>query len=203
MLFIPTYFAPIAQYIAILKYDKIIFEVEDNFQKQTYRNRCNIYAANGKLQLNIPIIHSKGIRQKTKDVKIDYSSNWQKQHFKSIEIAYRSSPYFEFYESDLRPIYEKKQEFLLDFNLKCHHFIMDALQENISFSKTNIYEINTNLKDYRNLAVAKKVPIYGFEKYYQVFSDKHGFIENLSVLDLLFMFGPTTEDYLKNNSIYL
>lgn len=203
MLFIPTYFAPIIQYIAIFKCDKLIFEVEDNFQKQTYRNRCNIYGANGKLQLNIPIIHSKGIRQKTKDVKIDYSSNWQKQHFKSIEIAYRSSPYFEFYESDLRPIYEQKQKFLLDFNLKCHHFIMDVIQEEIPFSQSESYELNPNYKDYRNLALAKKEPIYGLNDYFQIFSDKHGFIENLSILDLLFMFGPNTENYLKNNSIYL
>lgn len=199
MLFIPTYFAPISQYVEILKYDKIIFEVEDNFQKQTYRNRCNIYGANGKLQLNIPIIHNKGIRQKTKEVKINNSSNWQTQHFKSLSIAYRSSPYFEYYENDLSELLLKKHTFLLDLNIKTHEFVMDALQENIPYLKTQIYEVTPEKKDFRQLAIAKKEPHFGFKEYYQVFIDKFGFIENLSVLDLLFMKGPSAEIYLKNN----
>lgn len=198
MLYIPTYFAPIAQYVSILKNDAFVFEVEDNFQKQTYRNRCKIYGANGILQLNIPIVHNKNVRQKTKDIKIENSFNWQTQHFKSLQVAYRSSPYFEFYEDDLRPLYENKHEFLLDFNLKCHEFIMDAIQEEIPFSKTSLYEVEPSIEDNRHLAIAKKEPTYNFEKYYQVFSDKHGFIENLSILDLLFMQGNSTEQYLKD-----
>lgn len=201
-MFHPTYFSPISQYVAIFNSDEIIFEVEDNFQKQTYRNRCNIYGANGKLQLNIPIIHShKGIRQKTKDILIEDSFNWQINHIKSIQTAYRSSPYFEFYEDDILPLYEKKQKFLLDFNLKCHEFLMDALQENVLYSKTTEYEAESQQKDGRFLANARKEPIYDFKKYVQIFDDKFGFIPNLSILDLLFMEGPNAVIYLKEQTI--
>ncbi len=195
MLFIPSYFAPIIQYVSILKNEKIVFEVEDNYQKQTYRNRCNIYGANGKLTLNIPIIHNG--KQKTKDVKIDYKNLWHKQHLKSLESAYYSSPFFEFYIDDLRNLYEEKTLYLLDFNLKCHNFVMDSLQENIPFSKTNTYEIETKITDCRNFVNAKKEPNYKLKKYTQVFDNKHGFISNLSILDLLFMEGANSENYLK------
>jgi hypothetical protein len=201
LLFIPTYFAPIIQYIAMTKSDTIVFEVDDNFQKQTYRNRCNIYSASGKLQLNISTIHNKNTRQKSRDIKIDNSSNWQQQHLRTLQTVYRSSPFFEFYEDDLRPLYEQKQEFLLDFNIKCHEFIMSAMQEEITYSKTSIYNIDSDLKDFRSLAVARKELNYDLKPYTQVFENKHGFISNLSILDLLFMEGPSTEIYLKNNCI--
>jgi len=100
-LFIPTYFSPISQYVAIENSKEIIFENQDNFQKQTYRNRCYIYGANGKQLLNVPIKHNKtDKRQKTKDTLIENSFPWQDQHFKSLQSAYRSSPFFEFFEDD-------------------------------------------------------------------------------------------------------
>lgn len=198
MLFIPTYFAPISQYVAIFKNAKIVFEVEDNFQKQTYRNRCHIYSTNGKLQLNIPIIHSKEKHRKTKDIRIDNSAFWQRAHIRSIETAYRSSPFFEFYQDDLKPLYESKQDFLLDFNLKCHEFIMNALQSEITYSKTTEYEVIPKITDSRNLSIAKNQKEFIFDSYFQVFNDKHRFLSNLSVLDLLFMEGPNSETYFKN-----
>lgn len=202
MLFIPTYFSPISQYVALFKNNELIFEVEDNYQKQTYRNRCNIYGANGKLQLNIPIVHTKkGERQKTKDIRIDQSERWQQLHFRSIQMAYRSSPYFEFYEDDLLPLYEENQKFLLDFNLKCHSFLMDALQEGITYIKTNEYEVTPKIKDYRHLANSRKEAAYNFKKYTQVFDDKYGFFPNLSILDLLFMEGPNAITYLQKQKI--
>lgn len=197
MLFLPTYFAPISQYIEIFKNKNIVFEVEDNYQKQTYRSRCNIYGANGKLTLNIPIIHNG--KQKTKDVKIDNSAIWQKQHLKSLKSAYYSSPFFEFYIDNLHPLYENKTTFLLDFNLRCHEFIMNALQSEISYSKTDIYEVNSQIKDCRNLAIAKNEKDYNLKPYFQVFNDKFGFIPNLSVLDLLFMEGMSSETYLEQS----
>ncbi|AOW20219.1 WbqC family protein [Urechidicola croceus] len=182
--------------------EKIVFEVQDNFQKQTYRNRSYIYSANGKLLLNIPVLHNKnGIRQSTKDVRIENSFQWQKLHFKSLQSAYRSSPFFEFYEDDLSPLYEQKQNFLLDFNLKCHEFIMDAIQEEITTEQTTQYDINPSINDCRFLANAKQhTRKFDFKPYVQVFDDKHGFISNLSILDLLFMKGPNTFDYLKSQN---
>lgn len=199
MLFLPTYFSPISQYVALFQNKSFVFEVEDNFQKQTYRNRCYIYAANGKLQLNIPIIHNKEKQhQKTKDVRIENSTPWQQLHLKSLQSAYSSSPFFEFYKDDIMPLFEKKQEFLLDFNLKCHAIIMDSFQEEIPFTKTIIYEKEPRQKDARILANAKNSPSIELKPYTQVFDDKHGFIPNLSILDLLFMEGPNSVIYLTN-----
>jgi hypothetical protein len=116
----PTYFPSVSHYAVMLQADTITFEVEDNFQKQTNRNRMYIYSANGIQLLNIPIKHSKDIHQKFKDIKIEHAFGWQKQHFKSLEAAYRTSPYFEYFEDDIRPVFEKHHEFMLDLNFQIH-----------------------------------------------------------------------------------
>ncbi len=199
----PTYFAPISLYMLMYQHKEICFELADNFQKQTYRNRCYIYGSNGKLQLNIPIKHNKNaLRQKTKEVLIDNDFHWQKNHFKALQNSYQSSPYFEFYEDDLAPLYEKKISHLLNFNLKTHEFIMDALQEKLAISYTSVYDLEPkNVKDYRFLVDAKKEKEVTLKPYVQIFDDKFGFLPNLSILDLLFMEGPNALNYLENNSI--
>lgn len=195
-LFIPTYFSPISQYSEIVKSDSIIFEVEDNFQKQSYRNRCYIYGANGKQLLNIPVSHSKSVeRKKTKDTLINEESSWQRHHFKSLKIAYQSSPFFEFYEDDLIPIFTKKYKFLLDLNLDTFLFFNDALELDKQFQKTTEYTIDAQ-EDYRGLANVKQKSFTAQKPYIQVFDDKYGFLKNLSMLDLLFMEGPNAISYL-------
>jgi hypothetical protein len=195
-LFIPTYFSPISQYSEIVKSDSIIFEVEDNFQKQSYRNRCYIYGANGKQLLNIPVSHSKSVeRKKTKDTLINEESSWQRHHFKSLKIAYQSSPFFEFYEDDLIPIFTKKYKFLLDLNLDTFLFFNDALELDKQFQKTTEYTIDAQ-EDYRGLANVKQKSFNDQKPYIQVFDDKYGFLKNLSMLDLLFMEGPNAISYL-------
>ena len=107
-LFIPTYFSPISQYSEVIKSENIVFEMDDNFQKQSYRNRCYIHNSNGKQLLSIPVKHQiKDGRKKTKDTLIENDFPWQDHHFKSLKIAYRSSPFFEFFEDDIAPIFEK------------------------------------------------------------------------------------------------
>lgn len=197
----PTYFSPILQYVAIAYTDKIIFETEDNFQKQTYRNRCYIYTAQGKQLLNVPVQHTNEIKQKTKDVKIDYKDNWHKQHLKTLQTAYSSSPFYEFYIDDLLPVFEKKKHFLLDLNFLAHEIIMDALQLEIPTKKTTKYEKETKLLDLRILAEDKPKITYNLERYIQVFSENHGFISNLSILDLIFMEGPNALNYLEKRKI--
>ena len=199
MLFLPTYFAPISQYKAIFQNDAIVFEVEDNFQKQTYRNRCYISTSLGKLQMNVPVIHTRDTinRQKTKDTKVDNDYSWQQRQLKTLQTAYRSSPYYEFYEDELMPIFEHKHEFLLDLNLQIHAFIMNAIQEDISVTKTTEYHINPVLKDARELANPKLKMPSDLKPYTQVFDNKHGFIPNLSILDLLFMEGPNATSFLQ------
>jgi hypothetical protein len=195
-LFIPTYFSPIAQYTELLKADKIQFELWDNYQKQSYRNRCYIFNTNGKQLLNIPVKHANILgRKKTKDVLIDNTSSWQNQHFKSLNIAYSNSPFFEFYVDDLAPLFDKKYKYLQDINIDSFLFIADALQHELTHSITNSYEAKISDKDFRKLAEkpqSKKIN----RSYVQMFDDKHGFIPNLSILDLLFMEGPNTINYL-------
>lgn len=198
-LFIPTYFSPISQYSEIVKSDSIVFEMEDNFQKQSYRNRCYIFNANGKQLLNIPVKDkNKGTsqRKKTKDLLVDNDAQWQIHHLKSLQTAYRTSPFYEFYEDDLRTIFTKKYTFLQDVNIDAHLFIADALQIPLSYSKTTAYSIAADGNDFRELADVKSQPKKVVEKYIQMFDDKHGFIPNLSILDLLFMEGPNTISYL-------
>ena len=195
-LFIPTYFSPISQYSEISRADEIVFEVEDNYQKQSYRNRCYIYNGNGKQLLSVPVKHKiTDGRKKTKDTLIENDFPWQDQHFKSIQTAYRTSPYFEFFEDDIAPLFEKKYKFLHDVNIDTFLFISDALQLNTKFSKTKEYEIDTKEKDFRFLAERKHQPEKIVDTYVQMFDDKHGFIPNLSILDLLFMEGPNATSY--------
>ena len=205
MILHPTYFAPIIQYIALSNISEVSFEIEDNFQKQTYRNRCYIYGANGKQLLTVPVMHSKqNIRRKTKEIKIQNSFAWQKLHVKSIQTAYRSSPYFEFYEDEIIPVILKKHKYLIDLNFETNHIIFDVLQHDFSYKKTNEYqEKYTDIQDLRFLVNAKSSIKYNFQQYQQVFADKHNFIPNLSILDLLFSEGPNTLNYLEGHKSLL
>ena len=201
----PSYFPSISHFAAMAQSETITFEVEDNFQKQTNRNRAYIYSPNGIQMLNIPIKHSKESRQKTKDIKIETDFDWQKQHFKSLEAAYRSSPFFEFFEDDLRPIFEKKQAFLLDLNFETLAIVSKCLRMKIDYTTTTEYfhEVDNSLiTDFRPLINGKKDHSL-FESYTQVFDDKYGFINNLSILDLLFNEGKYAMEYLKKQHLIL
>lgn len=201
----PTYFPSISHFVALIQAENIVFEMEDNFQKQTNRNRTYIYSPNGIQLLNIPVKHSKSAHQKTKDIQIETEFDWQKQHFKSLEAAYRSSPFFEYFEDDIRPIFEKKHHFLMDLNLEIFELLTKCLRIKLAYSTTAEYfhavDSNTT-QDFRFLANGKKDTSI-FESYTQVFDDKHGFINNLSILDLLFNEGKFTIDYLKQQKITL
>ena len=200
-LLLPTYFPSISHFAVMAQSENITFEMEDNFQKQTNRNRTYIYSPNGIQLLNIPVKHSKIAHQKTKDVFIENEFDWQKQHFKSLEAAYRSSPFFEFFEDDIAPIFEKKYTFLMDLNMEVLEIVTKCLRMKLDYTKTTEYfhEVE-NIIDFRYLANGKKDP-NTFEKYTQTFDDKHGFINNLSVLDLLFNEGKFAMDYLKTQKI--
>lgn len=197
----PTYFPSISHFVAMVQAKSVIFETDDNFQKQTNRNRMYIYSANGLQLLNIPVKHNKEqIHQKYRDIKIENNFNWQKQHFKSLEAAYRTSPYFEFFEDDIRPVFENKQTFLMDLNLKIHEIITDCLGIDIPYIETQEFFKNVSQTDFRYLANGKK-DSNTFDPYTQVFDDKHGFLNNLSILDLLFNEGRHAVDYLKNQTL--
>ena len=201
----PTYFPSISHFAALAQSENTVFEIEDNFQKQTNRNRTYIYSPNGIQLLNIAVKHSKESHQKTKDIQIETDSDWQKQHFKSLEAAYRSSPFFEFFEDDLRPIFEKKHNFLLDLNFETLEILSKCLRMKLEYTSTTEYfhEVEPNeYKDFRALVNGKK-DSSSFESYTQVFDDKYGFINNLSVLDLLFNEGKYALDYLKKQELII
>jgi hypothetical protein len=198
----PTYFPSISHCVAMVKAKELVFEVNDSYQKQTYRNRTHIYAANGKLALTVPVIFSQKNRQLYRDIKIYNNEKWQALHWKSLLSAYSTSPFFEFYKDDLAPLFHSTQENLMAFNFKCLETIFDCLQLDIDFSKTNTFEKEpSNTTDLRYLANARKEKAYKFSAYTQVFSDKHGFMNNLSILDLLFNEGPNTVTYLNSQTL--
>ena len=197
----PTYFPSISHYIAMIKADSVTFEMEDNFQKQTNRNRMYIYSPNGVQLLNVPVKHAVEKHQKYKDVRIENDFGWQKNHFKSLEAAYRTSPFFEYFEDDFRPLFEKKHEFLMDLNLEVFQLVNDSLGINIQPQKTTefFHEVS-DYTDFRHLVNGKKDTTQ-IDEYTQVFNEKHGFINNLSILDLLFNDGRYAVDYLKQQQL--
>ncbi|APD05793.1 hypothetical protein UJ101_00241 [Flavobacteriaceae bacterium UJ101] len=197
-IFFPIHLFPSIEYYAYLvRADHYIFEGEDHFQKQTYRNRYSIYGANGKLNLNIPIIHKTGSRF-YKDTPISYDMDWQRNHIKSLKSAYQSSPYFEFYEDEITPLFTSKEKYLIDFNIKSFILVNDLLQLDVDIKKTTEYIPNPEQQDLRNYFHTKKESQQEFDSYIQVFSPEKGFIKNLSILDLLFNEGPNATTYLEN-----
>lgn len=192
------YFPPIEFFHHVINSEDLTFDIGENFVKQGYRNRCSILGANGKLNLIVPII-GKGVRTPMKEVKIAYFENWQKIHWKSIESAYRRSPYFEYYEDEFYPLFHNYQpEKLVDFNLKILELIFRVLEMECKINISEKYiEMENSAANYRTLS-PKKSPDLSFEKYIQVFQ-QDDFIENLSILDLIFNEGPNARQYLINS----
>lgn len=192
----PAYLPNVQYCNWILQQQQIHFTGSTTYQKQTFRNRSEIYGANGKLKLTVPIRHTHGIRKSLdQEVSIAYDTDWQKQHWKSICAAYRSAPYFEFYEADLEPFYQEKIISLFEFNLKLLSQVMQLLEVSFTYK---IVSWNPNVhKRMDHLIDAKQKVTTGFENYTQVFGTKFGFIPNLSILDVMFNLGPNTSSYLK------
>ncbi|WP_420319825.1 WbqC family protein [Flagellimonas sp.] len=199
----PTYFPSIATF-AVITQKEVVWEAHDNFQKQTYRNRCYICTDRGKHMLNIPIKHVGGSegRQKYIDVQIDDSYAWRKLHWRTLETAYRTSPFFEFYEDDLKLIFQGNTSSLFDFNLNTVQIISDCLGIQMQTDKTSSFEKQSSqYEDGRILVEAKKQLAIQVSPYPQVFEERHGFVSNLSILDLLFNDGTNALTYLKNQPL--
>ena len=195
----PTYFPNIFSFKTIINSTNILFEVNDHYVKQTLRNRTSIHAANGKLNLSVPVKFSSTKKEKYKDIRICYDSNWQKIHLKSIESAYKNSPFYDFFEDYFINFYNKKEKFLVDLNFSSIRLIFEILEKELNCSFTNEYlEKYIDLTDYRSLLTNKNFnEKANFKNYTQVFQEKNGFIENLSSIDLIFNKGLDFEDFIK------
>jgi len=191
------YLPPISWFSEFLNPEnEVVFEQFETFPKQTFRNRTNIYGANGKLSLIIPINHN-GSRE-FKNTEMSYREDWQKLHWKSIKTAYQSSPYFEYYEDKLIKLFENKEKFLLDFNIKSINIILDILKTEKAYSLNKEYIKNPEEVNFREKFSAKIPSEYEMDEYYQTFSDKMGFLNDLSIVDLICNKGPESMTYIKH-----
>lgn len=186
---IEMHYLPCIAYIKKLsENNSLTIEAHEHFIKQTYRNRCSIYGANGKQDLIIPII-KKSAKIPIKDLEISYDMKWQHTHFMAIHSAYKSSPYYDFYEEEIRALFSQKEKYLLDFNVKCLEWVLKTLKLPVTISLTKKYTSNDKIEhdlDLRNQIQPKKEIVIEHPKYLQVFQEKQGFKENLSIIDWIF-----------------
>jgi hypothetical protein len=204
-----TAYLPPIQYISKFLLDAPVFvEQYENFQKQSYRNRCYIYGANGKQCLVIPVKKQHGEKTPVTAVEIDYVMNWPKNHLKSIESAYRLSAFYEFYADDFNAFYKQETRLLFDWNLNLIHFLMQLLGiASRPVLTTDYSALHENCRDFRNSIHPKERlmrpdPFFTAVPYQQVFQERQGFIPNLSIIDLLFNEGPMAGDVLKKSIYY-
>jgi len=204
-LFSTAYFAPIVYYACLRQSSNPSIESCEHYIKQTYRNRCILATANGLMSLSLPIDKKYSEKTSIRDVKISNHGNWQHLHWISIESAYNSSPFFEYYADDLKPFFEKKPQYLFDFNEAIRVKICELLNISDQVNYTPTYlkeeEVPSTCKDFRGLIHPKKTLDetginFIAKPYYQVFNQKFDFQPNLSILDLLFNMGPESILYL-------
>ena len=192
-----TYFGPIQWYQKLYRYNSSLIEQYDSYQKQTYRNRCVIATANGLQALTVPVEHNS---QLVKDLRISDHNQWRRVHWNALQSAYSESPFFDYYADDIRPFFEKKYEFLIDFNESIRQTICNLLDIQSKVEYTSGYEKQMEgVDDYREVINAKHPQAdadFQPRRYWQVFEGKHGFQANLSILDLLFNTGNEAIFYL-------
>ena len=211
-----TYFGPVQWYQKLKRYDHCVIEQYDSYQKQTYRNRCVIATANGLQALTVPVDHSPLTidHVQCKDLRISDHNQWRRVHWNALQSAYSESPFFEYYADDIRPFFEQKYEFLIDFNEAIRQKMCELLDIETSVSYSSGFMVHgswfrvhgsgfmvhgSGFRDFREVIHAKHPqddPEFQPRSYWQVFQHRYGFQPNLSILDLLFCMGPEAVFYL-------
>ena len=192
-----AYLPPVSFFTAMNSGGDVLFEQYDNYCKQTYRNRCRIATAGGVQTLTIPVVKSDTPKQLMKDVRISDHGDWRRQHWNALESAYMNSPFFMYYQDDFRPFYEKRYEFLMDFNMELTEVILNLAGIKKDIARTDAYMRDAaSIKDLRNLIDPGLQQSGANRPYWQVFATKYGFTGGLSAVDLLFNMGPEFPLYL-------
>ena len=215
-----TYFGPVQWYQKLKRYDHCVIEQYDSYQKQTYRNRCVIATANGLQALTVPV-EVGGKKEEVREVRISDHNQWRRVHWNALQSAYSESPFFEYYADDIRPFFEQKYEFLIDFNEAIRQKMCELLDIDTSVSYSSGFMVQgsgfmvqgsgfrvhgsgfmvqgSGFMDFREVIHAKHPkddPDFQPRSYWQVFQHRYGFLPNLSILDLLFCMGPEAVFYL-------
>lgn len=185
------YLAPVEYYAALFQADSAVIEIHDNYQKQSYRNRAHIGGANGPMTLSVPIEKPSRGNTRVKDIRISDHGNWQHLHWNALISAYNSTPFFQYFEDDFRPFYEKTPRFLHDFNEELRALISRLIGLEVPVSYTAEYLTNpqSEYTDLRESIHPKRPTLFTAVPYYQVFKERFGFQPNLSIVDLLFNMG--------------
>ena len=201
MIFPALYNGPLNYYARLVRLQEVVLEQHDNYTKQTYRNRCLILGPNGVIILSIPVRKVHGVKTRMRDIRIDYDSNWNRIHWRSLVASYASSPFFEYLSDEISPFYHKRFEFLLDLNRQLIKTILDFMGLDIRVRYSEEFTPIQSERDIRHFIHPKKDqaaadPDFLPREYRQVFSDRLGFRANLSILDLIFNTGPESLAYL-------
>lgn len=191
-----AYLAPVQYYSKLLRYDRICIEQYDHYEKQSYRNRCVIASPQGELTLSIPVVKP-APKCAMKDVRISDHGNWRRLHWNALEAAYNNTPFFEYYKDDFHPFYERRYEFLADFNEDLFCLVGELIDLHPQWERTSVYKarLDAHEVDLRDSIHPKRDfrtddPAFSPRPYYQVFESRFGFLPNLSIVDLLFNMGP-------------
>lgn len=192
-----AYLPPVGYFSLFSDADEVFVEKEENYLKQTYRNRCNILSAHGTQLLTVPVYMGSIHKTPVKEIRIDYSKRWQQVHLRAMTASYNSSPYFEYYYEEIEKIISGNHEFLLDLNMELYEAVLEILKIEKRLSYTTDFEPSAGKSyDYRYKITPKKaIPITG-KNYSQVFDNGTGFVPNLSIVDLIFNMGPEACNYL-------
>jgi hypothetical protein len=197
-----AYFPPISWMALLLQSASSQVDLFETYQKQSYRNRCRLGTANGVMSLSVPVKKPNGNQTISRDVLIEYKQNWPLVHWRSIQAAYQSSPFFLYYQDEIESVFLQKYDSLASMNRYIVEEIAGLIGFQAALSNTNDFILPDTLEhDFRFKIHPKKPMVFSFEKYCQVFEHKYPFMEDLSILDLLFNLGPESLYYLENISL--
>ena len=200
MLFPSFYLAPISYYARLAQADEVVIDAEDIYRKQTLRNRCWIASPNGALALTIPVVKFVPYRTPMRDIRISDHGNWRHLHWNALQSSYRRTPFFEFYADDFAPFYERRWEFLIDYNQAMQDMVWEELggREQEVGDRRRVLERQNKWQEDKESSNLQPLTSHLLPPYYQLFSDRNGFLPDLSIVDLLFNMGPESILYLNS-----